>query len=65
MKTETIFSAQYNGARYQVRKISIDSGEFVKYDILQDRRVLRKVFYTKRAAILDLLYYLIKEVVRS
>lgn len=65
MKTETIFSAQYNGARYQVRRISTDSGEFVKYDILQDRRLLRKFFFSKNKAILKLLYLLMIEVARS
>lgn len=55
MNTKTVFSIQYNGSRYQVRELSYSS-YYVRYDILQDRRVLNNSRYlTKRAAILELL----------
>lgn len=55
MNTKTIFSIQYNGIRYQVREISYSSG-YVRYDILQNRRVVKSSqFLTKRSAILELL----------
>lgn len=55
MNTKTIFSIQYNGIRYQVREIRY-SGNYVRYDILQNRRVVNMSrFLTKQSAILELL----------
>lgn len=55
MNTKTIFSIQYNGSRYQVREIRYSS-TYVRFDILQDRRVIKKSrFFTKRTAIWELL----------
>lgn len=55
MNTKTIFSIQYGGSRYQVREISYSSC-IVRYDILQDRRVLKSSpYFTKRSAVLELL----------
>lgn len=55
MNTKTIFSIQYAGSRYQVREFSYSSS-YVKYDILQDRRVLNSSrFLSRRGAILELL----------
>lgn len=55
MNTKTIFSIQYDGSRYQVREIRYAS-TYVKYNILQDRRVLNSSrFLTRRGAILELL----------
>lgn len=55
MNTKTVFSVQYNGSRYQVRKISIDFSSYVTFDILQDRRVIKAKYYSERSAILELL----------
>lgn len=64
MNTKTIFSVQYNGSRYQVREIS--SGSYARYDILQDRRVVKSgKFLTKRTAILELLQILRLNVIQS
>lgn len=55
MNTKTVFSIQYNGIRYQVREIRYSSN-YVRYDILQNRRVVNMSgFFTKRSAILELL----------
>lgn len=55
MNTKTIFSIQYNGSRYQVREIRYSSN-YVRYDMLQDRHVLKSSrFLSRRGAILDLL----------
>lgn len=55
MNTKTVFSIQYNGSRYQVREIRYSSA-YVRFDILQDRRVINASrFLTKRTAILELL----------
>lgn len=55
MNTKTVFSIQYNGIHYQVREIRY-SGNYVRYDILQDRHVVNSSRYlTKRSAILELL----------
>ena len=54
MNTKTVFSVQYNGNRYQVRETRCSS-TFVKYDILQNRRVvISDKYLTKRTAILML-----------
>lgn len=55
MNTKTIFSIQYNGSRYQVREIRYSS-YIDRYDILQDRRVVKSSrYFTKKTAILGLL----------
>ena len=55
MNTSTVFSIQFDGHRYQVRELRYSS-TFVVYDILQDRRVIKRSrFFTKRSAILELL----------
>lgn len=65
MNTKTIFSVQYNGSRYQVREISYSSN-YVRYDMLQDRRVINSGrFLTKRCAILELLQILRLNVIQS
>ena len=65
MNTKTIFSVQYNGSRYQVREISYSS-YFVRYDILQDRRVIKSgKFWSRRSAILELLQILRLNVIQS
>lgn len=57
---------QYNGSRYQVREISYDSSYFVRYDILQDRRIIKSSkYFTKRCAILELLQILRLAVIQS
>lgn len=65
MKTKTVFSVQYDGSRYQVRETRYSSS-FVRYDILQDRRVIKSDrFFTERSAILDLLQILRLKVIQS
>lgn len=64
MNTKTIFSVQYNGSRYQVREIS--SGSYARYDILQDRRIIKNSkYFTRRTAILELLQILRLDVIQS
>ena len=41
MKTKTIISLQFNGNRFQVVEISHEWTNSVRYDVLQDRRILR------------------------
>ena len=65
MNTKTIFSIQYNGSRYQVREIRY-SGNIVRYDILQDRRVVESSkYYTMKTAILGLLQMVRLKVILS
>lgn len=65
MNTKTVFSIQYNGSRYQVRELSYSSS-YVRYDILQDRRVINSSrFLTKRTAILELLQMVRLNVINS
>lgn len=65
MNTKTVFSIQYNGSRYQVRELSY-SRNYVRYDILQDRRVINSSrFLTKRTAILELLQMVRLNVINS
>lgn len=65
MNTKTIFSVQYNGSRYQVREIGYSSN-YVRYDILQDRRLIKSGrYWTKRSAILELLQILRLAVIQS
>lgn len=65
MNTKTIFSVQYNGSRYQVREIRYSSN-YVRYDMLQDRRVINSGrFLSKRSAILELLQILRLAVIQS
>lgn len=65
MNTKTIFSVQYNGSRYQVREMSYSSN-YARYDILQDRRVVKSgKFLSKRPAILELLQILRLNVIQS
>ena len=65
MNTKTIFSIQYNGSRYQVRELSYSS-YYVRYDILQDRRVIKSSRYlSKRTAILELLQMVRLNVINS
>lgn len=54
MNTKTIVSISYKGDRYQVRKLSYSS-YFVKFDILQNRRVIKSNLMTERSAIMELL----------
>lgn len=65
MNTKTVFSIQYNGSRYQVRELSYSSS-YVRYDMLQDRRVINSSrFLTKRTAILELLQIVRLNVINS
>lgn len=65
MNTNTVFSVQYNGSRYQVREIRYSSG-YVGYDMLQDRRVMNSGrFMTKQNAILEMLHILRLKVIQS
>ena len=65
MNTKTVFSVQYDGSRYQVREIRYSSS-VVKYDMLQDRRVIKECqYFTKRTAILELLQILRLKVIQS
>lgn len=65
MNTKTVFSIQYNGSRYQVRELSYSS-YYVRYDMLQDRRVINSSrFLTKRTAILELLQIVRLNVINS
>ncbi len=65
MNTKTVFSVQYDGSRYQVREIRYSSS-YVRYDVLQDRRVINSgQFLTKRTAILELLQILRLKVIQS
>lgn len=65
MNTKTIFSIQFDGSRYQVRE-SRYSSNVVIYDILQDRRVLKRSrFFTKRGAILELLQIVRLSIIQS
>lgn len=64
MNTKTVFSIQYNGNRYQVREIRY-SINYVRYDILQNRRVINSSrFLTKRSAILELLQLVGRNVIK-
>ena len=65
MNTKTVFSIQYNGSRYQVREIRYFSN-YVKFDMLQDRRVINTSrFLTKRTAILELLQLVRLKVIKE
>lgn len=65
MNTKTVFSIQYNGSRYQVRELSY-SRSYVRYDMLQDRRVINSSRYlTKRTAILELLQIVRLNIINS
>lgn len=54
MNSKTIVSVSYKGDRYKVRKVFYSS-EFVKFDILQNRRIVKGCLLTERSAILELL----------
>lgn len=65
MNTKTVFSIQYNGSRYQVRELSYSSN-YVRYDMLQDRRVINSSrFLSKHTAILELLQIVRLAVINS
>lgn len=65
MATKTIFSIQYDGSRYQVRATQYGSGH-ATYDILQDRRVLNSgKYYSRKAAMLELLQIVRLKVIQS
>lgn len=54
MNTKTIVSISFKGDRYKLRKLSYSS-YFVKFDILQNRRVIKFNLMTERSAIIVLL----------
>ena len=54
MNTKAIVSVSFKGDRYKVRKLCCSS-YYAKYDILQNRRIIKSGMITERNAILELL----------
>ncbi len=52
MNTKTIFSAQYEGNRFQLIEVGYSS-QFVTYSILQNRRVIKSRLIGRRCAMLE------------
>ena len=52
MNTKTILSAQYEGNRYQLIEVGYSS-QFVTYNILQNRRVVKSHLSGRRCAMLE------------
>lgn len=62
MNTKTIISVSWNRHRIQLIKRNCSSN-FVTFDILQDRRVIKSDMITEKSAIWELLGYLRNKVI--